>query len=114
VNPQLCSCPAGTQQNNISTTCTCVQGNTSTYNPATGLCTNNCGIIYCINCTGNTCNTCLPGYNLVGNQCTAFCLIPNCASCSIAGFCNSCNNGLSISTLGDACITCSVSGCLSC
>lgn len=48
------------------------------------------------------------------NTCIVFCMVPFCTSCSSFGYCQTCQEGLKLSTFGDLCLTCNVLNCLTC
>jgi hypothetical protein len=80
-------------------------------------CLPNCGVDFCVACTGETaCEECLTNYALLSSNCVLLCDIPNCELCAIdgLGICESCATGLTPSTDGTECLTCTVANCVSC
>ena len=90
--------------------CTChIQGSNSicgcsgNYTIVNNICIPNGGISNCITLSSNysQCTACLYGFRLIGGvSCQPFCLIANCLTCSVSGFCSTCSNNLSPSASG--------------
>ena len=80
-------------------------------------CVPNCGINWCVDCSGNTCNTCLDNFVLFGTAaCMQLCDIENCDTCAGTGLqqCETCATGYVQTTDKTGCVVCSVPNCVTC
>lgn len=89
-------------------------------NPSANNCLYNCGIPNCFQCqeedNQNVCLSCVQTYKLLGAVCQQLCSIPGCTQCreDVWGQCQTCSQGMSVSSDGSTCVYCQYQGCTSC
>jgi hypothetical protein len=81
------------------------------------VCSSDCSVANCAQCTNATCTSCFQGYSLSSNACTInTCSVANCSLCDSQGACIQCVDLYSTyNSSAAACIqTCPISNCLKC